>query len=275
MKMSRQRERQLVHQVLQDASDRLTAGIPDVVRIGISEEEIMFDCTTWSSALTRVHFSGETARRQLSLPEWRSEAEDEITLLFGEAIACLEDRWASARALGLVRGRECRDLAPGEMMIDRILLRLLDEKRVDVRDAAARIASCAPGTRVNNSSGAVGLRVGHGDIVAFHEGLGPPVIRTSVPIGVAEFDGASLVVCDRLPDSIMNASAGRPLGAIVSTGLTDLDDRLIATVEAAERKPYGQAFEKLTVFRLAPDLVKLGSGRAARHRPCGVRRRPD
>lgn len=66
MSSNRRRERLRVHKVLQDAANRLTADIPDSIRIGVSAEEIMFDCITWSSALTRHHFSGETGRRMLS-----------------------------------------------------------------------------------------------------------------------------------------------------------------------------------------------------------------
>lgn len=178
--------------------------------------------------------------------------------LFGEAVEGLKDRWDSAEALGLVGDAGLVDLAPGRMMIDRTLLAMLETRGIDVRRAAARIAMQSEGAWVDDCSGMVGVKMDHGSVIATHEGVGLPVVRTWLAIDIARYDGNNLVFGARLPDTLANASVGRLLGEIVDTGVHDLDRRIVTAVEVLGPTQQGLVSDVSARIELAPDFVRLG-----------------
>lgn len=111
---------------------------------------------------------------------------------------------------------------------------------------------------VDDYSGIMGVEMNHGSVIAKHEGVGPPVICTSLRIERANYDGDSLVLDDRLPDTVANASIGRVLGEIIGSGMCALDRRLVTAVEFLRPGQHGYLGDPRTRFELAPDLVKLG-----------------
>lgn len=164
-----------------------------------------------------------------------------------------------AVALGL-------DLAPGghndlpheRMMIDRLQKEMLDG--VDLHGPAAAMAT--DGDYLQFLANNLEYRehyVGDHHFQLTQTGTSLPVLSAFLRIGRATYSGNALDLDDVLPEVVCTGVIGRQLKELVSTGLPELDARVITQVHPSRDEIVGfRPMDSRTRLQLTPNLVELG-----------------
>ena len=84
---------------------------------------------------------------------------------------------------------------------------------------------------------------------------GIPTYWRRTPVGTrgADHDGSAFRMPERLPDTVLRAAVGRPLGRVVATGIASLDAAIVTEAEHLPDDSDGMVCE----FTLRPDAVRL------------------
>lgn len=177
---------------------------------------------------------------------------------FGSTIATMRRRHGAAIALGLVENGSFRDLEPARILVDRTLIRILDETGLDLRGCAQRM--CGPDTRKGKDDYFQCLVAEFEDGYVYIEETdeGRPKISTSVDIGDASYNGRSLSIPTALPQIVCDTVSGRNLGSIVETGREELDRRIVSHVNLYEVDDFFRTSVVHSKVFLLPDDVELG-----------------
>lgn len=265
-------ERGRISGILQTASDKLAANLPDKVSVRVEADRFLFAAVVWTSAMTREHQNFDwridtvfaAADVIAGTMSWEDAAPAIIDELIGRTIRVQEDRWTLAKTLGLVRDGAPTNLPPSEMLIDRTLLAMLEHANVDVRRAATCMMPCRE-TQVGDELPSITIGASSGKIFARQLGIDLPIASSWVSISQEEYvhyDGTYLALDGPLPDAVLTASAGLRLGDVIGTGLPDLDARIIVGIFDFGQHPHGITIweEALLLYvQLAPDHVRLGA----------------
>ncbi len=150
--------------------------------------------------------------------------------------------------------------APQRVMIDRILRSILEREGTDLHAIAEVLTSLSHShDSIHSQVGYAYKKVGDNVYDLTQRGLAPPVMSTSVLLGDARYHGNYLFVGELLPETLCMGAVGRRLGDVVSTGIPQIDDRLLLQVLTCHD---GWPPTAGTCFRFAPDLIELGARRA-------------
>ena len=146
------------------------------------------------------------------------------------------------------------------MLIDRQLRNMLEDTGIDLHEAIAkRLQNYWWEREYVKFHSKLHPVVGDRCFTITQSGLETPVLITTVAIGTAKYDGASLVLPGHLPDTICSGSAGRRLGELIKTGHAILERRSVSHVVNDEG--YGADYEPypVTIISLGPDLIEIGA----------------
>lgn len=151
------------------------------------------------------------------------------------------------------------DLPHEKILIDRHLKRMLENDGVDLINAARLILSndCYVSFACNNLNSA--HYFGDRPFGLLQRGAVLPTFFTWLPLGEADYCGFGLDIPFEIPETILGGAAGRRLGAVIDTGLSELDERIVARVISRaddEEDDVWNGFSTRIV--LEPDLVQLG-----------------
>ena len=179
--------------------------------------------------------------------------------LLGRSIERQHFRHASAKSLGLVVEGRCHDLSYDALCIDHTLLKLLDGSDLSIRDAARLI--CSDSELLMHDGDEIWINWLDTTVIAEHIVLRPPIISAWISIGRGRFNGTNLEIPDILPEALLTAAPGRRLGEIVSTGRSQIDDRLIKSASRFNKRARegGWHISSETEFILEANWVTLGN----------------
>jgi hypothetical protein len=144
------------------------------------------------------------------------------------------------------------------VFIDRVLRSMLERDGFDVHDIAERLIGHGWYYDQQVSDAKMAWEeVGDDLFFLIEEDPETAVMSVSRPLGAGYYDGTSLWLRERLPQTMCLSMMGRRLGEVIATGIPALDNRFV--VEASTCDDVDLARIKETRVMLAADLVQLGT----------------
>ena len=144
------------------------------------------------------------------------------------------------------------------IFIDRVLRSMLKRDGFDVHDIAERLIGHGWYYDQQVSDAKMAWEeVGDDLFFLIEQGPEIAVMSVSRPLGTGYYDGTSLWLRERLPQTLCVSMIGRRLGEVIATGIPSLDDRFV--VEASTCDDVEPAGIKEMRVMLAADLVELGT----------------
>lgn len=247
------------------AVDRLLYHTPGhtAARVTIGKDEngiatINAIATGWSSSLSRRPLITE---HRIGIQDWESDDAPALAAAaLGRRLATARWRQALATTHGL-RVEHGAALDATLLLIDRATAAILAERGVDPLAAARWHRRSTAETGVEDRVRSVGdyRSIGPTTITLAN---GETVPTLSIDIDITGSGGTVAGIRDNvvgiaaaIPDTLLAAAIGRPLGALVATRIPHLDARTV--VHTSQGSPDGCA-----VLTLAPDRITVGEAQA-------------
>jgi hypothetical protein len=147
------------------------------------------------------------------------------------------------------------NVSPEQVVIDSVLRSLLERRGLDLHDVARRLIAHEWHLDPDMSDMKISwARIGD-DLFFLVEELDIVVMSCSIPLRSGFYDGRSVWLNERLPQSLCLSLTGRRLGDFIATGNSELDNRVI---NSASPQRTSSVEGRSTRVEISRDLIELG-----------------